>query len=283
MLSLVTKYPVRSFLVITFVLSSLIFSFYSLIPEAFLLIYFAVAMWVPAIVAISIRKAQGVKVQPSLSLVWASNRFVWIAAITPFVLAIVTSAFNILFTSSSYELNEFYVNAFNEIGVAAEYHIWVLIGQTLFNGVIAGITINTVFALGEEIGFRGFLQKEWGYLGIWKSGLLIGLIWGFWHAPLIVQGYNFPQNPWLGVVMMTIACAPLGLIMSYFVQRSGTVMSAGFFHGVFNAVAGLSFAVIDDVTDYIHNPFGLIAILTYSLFALFLYLLERRRQLKITP
>ena len=278
---LVTKYPVRSFVAITFVVSTTIFSFYSFIPEEFLLVYFAVAMWVPAIVAIFIRKAQGVKVQPSLSLVWASNRFVWIAAMTPFVLAIVTSAFNILLTPATYELNDFYVNAFNELGIAEPYHIWVLLGQTVLNGFIAGITINTVFALGEEIGWRGFLQKELGYLGIWKSGLLIGFMWGFWHAPLIIQGYNFPQNPMLGVVMMTIACAPLGLIMSYFVQRSGTVMSAGFFHGVFNAVAGLSFAVINEVTDYIHNPFGLTAILTYSLFALFLYLLERRRQLKI--
>jgi membrane protease YdiL (CAAX protease family) len=279
--SLVTKYPVRSFVAITFVVSTIIFSLYSFIPESFLLVYFAVAMWVPGIVAIYIRKTQGVKVQPSLSLVWASNRFVWIAAITPFVLVMVTSALNILLTSSTYELNEFYVNAFNDLGVAEEFHIWVLLGQTLLNGFIAGITINTVFALGEEIGWRGFLQKELGYLGLWKSGLVIGLMWGFWHAPLVIQGYNFPQNPWIGVVLMTIACAPLGLIMSYFVQRSETVMSAGFFHGVFNAVAGLSMAIINDVTDFIHNPFGLTAILTYSLFALFLYLLERRRQLKI--
>jgi membrane protease YdiL (CAAX protease family) len=278
---LVTKYPIRSFVAITFVVSTIIFSLYSFIPESFLLVYFGVAMWVPAIVSIGIRKAQCVKVQPSLSLVWVSNRYVWIAAITPFVLVMVTSAFNIVLTPSTYELNEFYVNAFNEIGVAEQYHIWVLIGQTLLNGFIAGITINTVYALGEEIGWRGFLQKELGYLGLWKSGLLIGLMWGFWHAPLIIQGYNFPQNPFLGVLMMTIACAPLGLIMSYFVQRSGTVMSAGFFHGVFNAVAGLSMAIINDVTDYIHNPFGLTAILTYSLFAVFIYLVERLRQLKI--
>lgn len=228
-----------------------------------------------------LRRAQGVPVQPSLGLVWKSNRFVWLAAITPFVLVVVTAALNILLTPSSFELNEFYVNAFNDLGVAEDLHIWVLIGQTLINGFIAGITINTVFALGEEIGWRGFLHKELGYMGVWKSGLLIGAIWGFWHAPLVIQGYNFPQNPFLGVVMMTIACAPLGLIMSYFVQRSGTVMSAGFFHGVFNAVAGLTLAILDDVTDVLHNPFGVTAIITYTGFALLLYGLERSRQLKI--
>jgi uncharacterized protein len=277
----VTKHPVRLFIAITFIVSTLVFSLYSFIPPAFQLVYFAVAMWVPGLVAISLRKAQGVPVQPSLGLVWKSNRFVWLAAITPFVLVVVTGALNILLTPSSFELNEFYVNAFNELGIAEEFHIWVLVGQTLANGFIAGITINTVFALGEEIGWRGFLHKELGHLGVWKSGLLIGLIWGFWHAPLVIQGYNFPQNPFIGVFMMTIACAPLGMIMSYFVQRSGTVMSAGFFHGVFNAVAGLTLAILDDVTDILHNPFGVTAIITYSAFALLLYGIERRRQLKV--
>jgi membrane protease YdiL (CAAX protease family) len=234
-------------------------------------------MWVPGLVAIFIRRAQGVKVQPSLSLVWVSNRYVWIAAITPFALVTVISALNVVLTPATFELNEFYVNAFNEIGVAPEFHLLVLVGQTLVNGFLAGITINTFFALGEEIGWRGFLQKELGHLGLWKSGLLIGAIWGLWHAPLVIQGYNFEQHPLIGVVMMTVACAPLGLIMSYFVQRSGTIMSAGFFHGVFNAVAGLTLALVDDFVDYLHNPFGVTAILTYSALALLLYAIEKRR------
>ncbi len=272
-----TNHPVRSFLLLTFLISTLVFSLYSFIPPAWFLYYFAIAMWVPGLVAIFIRRAQGVKVQPSLSLVWVSNRYVWIAAITPFALVTVISALNVVLTPATFELNEFYVNAFNEIGVAPEFHLLVLVGQTLVNGFLAGITINTFFALGEEIGWRGFLQKELGHLGLWKSGLLIGAIWGLWHAPLVIQGYNFEQHPLIGVVMMTVACAPLGLIMSYFVQRSGTIMSAGFFHGVFNAVAGLTLALVDDFVDYLHNPFGVTAILTYSALALLLYAIEKRR------
>ncbi len=46
--------------------------------------------------------------------------------------------------------------------------------------------------LGEELGWRAFLltevQKKYSLL---KSGLIVGLIWGFWHFPLwLVSGYE---------------------------------------------------------------------------------------------
>ena len=276
-MSLAIKYPVRLFLGLTFLVSTIVFATYQFIPDAFLTLYFAFAMWVPGLVALGIRKAQGVKIQPSVLLVWENNRYLWFAAFTPFVLVFLTTVFNILLTPSTFAIDPFYVNAFNEIGVPEDMHLAVLIGQTLINGFLAGITINTFFALGEEIGWRGFLQQELGHLGLWKSGLLIGFIWGLWHAPLVIQGYNFPQNPLIGVVMMAVATTPLGMIMSYFVARSRTVMSAGFFHGVFNAVAGITIAVVSPYTDYIHNPFGIVAIGVYSAVALLIYLLYKDR------
>lgn len=268
-------------MLLTYLLSTAIFSLYQFIPTMWFTLYFAIAMWVPGVVAIFIRRAQGVAVQPSLYLTWKSNRYVWLAAFTPMVLIAIIVSLNIVFTNANFLIDSQIVTAFNDLGVSPELHIYALIGQTLINGFIAGITINALFALGEEIGWRGFLQKELGFLGLWKSGLLIGALWGLWHAPLVIQGYNFPQNPLLGVGMMILACMPLGLIMSYFVQRSGTVMSAAFFHGVFNAVAGLGIIVLDTYVDYIHNPFGITAIIVYSILALFLYILERRRQRKV--
>lgn len=276
-MSSVIKRPVALFIGLTFVISTIVFALYQFIPQAFLTVYFAFAMWVPGLVALGIRRAQGVKIQPSVLLVWENNRYLWFAAFTPFVLVALTTVFNIVLTPSTFAIDPFYVNAFNEIGVPEDMHLAVLIGQTLVNGFLAGITINTFFALGEEIGWRGFLQQELSHLGIWKSGLLIGFIWGLWHAPLVIQGYNFPQNPLLGVAMMAIATTPLGLIMSFFVVRSKTVMSAGFFHGVFNAVAGLTVAVVTPYTDYIHNPFGIVAIGVYTLVALLLYVMYKDR------
>jgi membrane protease YdiL (CAAX protease family) len=65
--------------------------------------------------------------------------------------------------------------------------------------LLAGLTINTLFAFGEEIGWRGSLQKELSHLGFWKFSFLIRLIWGIWRSPLIIQGYNYPQHPSSGL------------------------------------------------------------------------------------
>ena len=53
------------------------------------------------------------------------------------------------------------------------------------------------------------LQRELAELGLWKSSWVIGVIWGFWHAPLILQGHNYPQHPWAGVFMMTVMTGPV--------------------------------------------------------------------------
>lgn len=47
---------------------------------------------------------------------------------------------------------------------------------------------NVIFALGEEIGWRGFLLPRLEPLGQWKAILVSGIIWGIWHAPVIAQG-----------------------------------------------------------------------------------------------
>ncbi|WP_340681246.1 CPBP family intramembrane glutamic endopeptidase [Natrinema gelatinilyticum] len=50
-----------------------------------------------------------------------------------------------------------------------------------------------VAAFGEEFGWRGLLFLKRSPLGFWRVSLLTGVVWGLWHAPLIVQGYNSPD------------------------------------------------------------------------------------------
>ena len=61
----------------------------------------------------------------------------------------------------------------------------------LFSGLVAGVTINGLFAFGEEYGWRGFLMDELRPLGAVRANLLTGVLWGLFHAPIILLGYNF--------------------------------------------------------------------------------------------
>jgi len=108
----------------------------------------------------------------------------------------------------------------------------------------AGPTINAIAAFGEELGWRGFLQRELAPMGFWKASLLIGVVWGLWHAPLIAQGHNYPEHPWIGVGMMVLFCTLWAPILGWLRLRSGSVMAAAIAHGAINASAGLPLLVI---------------------------------------
>ena len=128
---------------------------------------------------------------------------------------------------------------------------------TLLQGLLAGITVNAVAGLGEELGWRGFLHKEWAFLGFWRSSVLIGLVWGLWHAPLILQGHNYPQHPVVGVFMMTLLCILLAPIFSYVRVKARSVIAAAIIHGTFNATYGLSLVLIRGGSDLTTGVTGL--------------------------
>ncbi|HIE30029.1 TPA: CPBP family intramembrane metalloprotease, partial [Candidatus Poribacteria bacterium] len=127
----------------------------------------------------------------------------------------------------------------------------------LLQGIVAGVTINAVAGFGEELGWRGFLQRELGFLGFWKSSTVIGVIWGVWHAPLILQGHNYPQHPLIGVFMMIIWCILLAPIFSYVRLKAKSVIAAAVIHGSLNATAGLSIMVVKGGNDLIIGVTGL--------------------------
>jgi membrane protease YdiL (CAAX protease family) len=145
---------------------------------------------------------------------------------------------------------------------------WISLGL----GLIAGVTVNAVAALGEELGWRGLLLSELEPLGFWRCSALIGLIWGFWHAPLILHGHNYPEHPWAGVLLMTAMTVLLSPLMGYLTIRANSVLAPAVFHGTFNATAGLAIMVIrggDDLTTGVTGLAGLtvLAVMNIGLFA----------------
>jgi uncharacterized protein len=131
------------------------------------------------------------------------------------------------------------------------------IGLALLGGLIAGVTVNAVAGFGEELGWRGFLQKELAFLGFWRASVLIGLVWGLWHAPLILQGHNYPQHPIAGVLMMTIWCMLLAPIFSYVRVKARSVIAAAILHGTLNATYGLSIVLVRGGNDLMTGVTGL--------------------------
>jgi membrane protease YdiL (CAAX protease family) len=99
--------------------------------------------------------------------------------------------------------------------------------------------INLVPALGEELGWRGWLLPRLMPLGTLPALLITGVVWGVWHAPLVLLGYDYPDAPgWLGVTAMVGMCIPIGALLGWLRLRSGSVWPAALAHAAFNGAAG---------------------------------------------
>jgi membrane protease YdiL (CAAX protease family) len=136
----------------------------------------------------------------------------------------------------------------------------ILLAQLLFGGLLAGITINAIGAFGEELGWRGFMHRALESHGLWKSSAIIGVIWGLWHAPLILRGHNYPEHPQLGVAMMVVFCVLLSPLFAHVRERAGSVIAATFMHGTLNATGGV-LVFLSGGNDLLKGPAGLAGML----------------------
>jgi len=75
----------------------------------------------------------------------------------------------------------------------------LMVVQTILIGAFLGI----IMGFGEEYGWRSYLQGQLIKLGKKRGVLLVGLIWGAWHYPVIWMGHNYPGQPLWGTLLMT--------------------------------------------------------------------------------
>jgi membrane protease YdiL (CAAX protease family) len=147
---------------------------------------------------------------------------------------------------------------------------------TLLQGLVAGLTINAIAAFGEEAGWRGYLTKSLSGSNPWIASLFIGAIWGLWHAPIIIQGYNYPQHPLAGVFMMIAWCSLLGPLFTYIRLRSRSTIAAAIAHGSLNGTAGVAMMAISGGSDLLTGALGLAGFVALILANLAILLVDRR-------
>jgi len=253
-------------------------------PSAFVVAI--VYMFIPMTIAIIVQKF--VYKQPLLELLGISfklNSWFLVAWLLPPIITFATLGVSLFFPGVEYspEMTEWF-ERFKSILTPEQleqmksktatfpiHPIWV----GLLQGLLAGITINAVTGFGEELGWRGLLQREFGYMGFRKSSAIIGIIWGIWHAPVILQGHNYPQHPLAGVMMMTIFTLLLSPIFSYVRIKAKSVIATAIMHGSLNGTGGLAIMVIKGGNDLSIGMTGLAGFIVLVLVNIGLFTYDR--------
>ena len=105
----------------------------------------------------------------------------------------------------------------------------------IFGALMAGLTVNAIFAMTEEIMWRGYLAQAFAGRPFCKKYVTIGVLWGLWHIPLIALGYNYgTANALPGSVLFIGFCVVMSLVLGFVVERTRSVWLAAVLHGTFN-------------------------------------------------
>jgi uncharacterized protein len=97
-----------------------------------------------------------------------------------------------------------------------------------------------IFGAGEELGWRGYLQGRLiECFGLSRGIIVLGLLWSFWHLPLLLAGYNYPQDPVLGAfVLSPLLLVAASFFMAWLTLRAQSFWPAALAHGAGDSIQG---------------------------------------------
>ena len=131
---------------------------------------------------------------------------------------------------------------------------YVLVPNFLLSYFIGALLYSLTFALGEEYGWRGYLQKEWASSNSELFGFVaIGAIWGWWHLPSILLGHNYPDYPILGgFILMPILTFLFSIVFGFAFNKTRVIWIPVVFHGALNISSEISNAGL--IEESINKP-----------------------------
>lgn len=121
---------------------------------------------------------------------------------------------------------------------------WVL----LLTGTV-GVLFNVPGALGEEIGWRGFLFPCLTRAGVRWPLLVGGVLWGVWHFPLLAVRPKVPGHPILGALLVPVATTLLNVSLVRLRQITGAIWLSMIVHAAINSWGSLPRMMLID-----HDP-----------------------------
>ena len=244
-------------------------------------IYASLYMLLPMIVAIVMQKVNKEKLA-STGLLRFKIKWSWLVAwVLPVVIVLLTIFVNTLLPGCEFNTDMSMMIPADSVPEEQKEMVSMLmtpafmIITTVISGLLAGVTINALFAFGEEYGWRNYLVSALKEKKFVCASIFIGIVWGLWHFPLILLGHNYPQHSVAGVFMMVVFCVLASFVELYFVLKAKSVYPAAIFHGTINAVAGLNVLLIKGGNDLINGAAGVSGFIVISIIIAFIYVFDK--------
>jgi uncharacterized protein len=239
-------------------------------------------MWCPAAAAFATCAIFRIDTR-TLGWGWRPIRYEVLGYLLPLVYAIPVYVVTWIAVSGSFALPAFEQRAAASLSLASSPHLatfGVMIPMLATLGVIGSMAN----ALGEEIGWRGFLlPRLTSRFGFTIVCFISGLVWAVWHYPgLLWSDYNAGTNPKYALTCFTLMVIADAFIMGWVRLKSGSLWPCALLHASHNLFIQ---AILDEMTApagrtlYYTTEFGCGLVVTVG--AVAAYLWTRRGELPL--
>jgi membrane protease YdiL (CAAX protease family) len=145
-----------------------------------------------------------------------------------------------------------------------------------------GVLGSCISALGEELGWRGFLVPQLAKVTSFpRVSLISGIVWALWHYPIILFGGYLGGGPlWYSVICFTVLVIGISFLLAWMRLKSGSLWTGMILHASHNLFIQAffdSFTRHSRVKVYWTTEFGAGLALASIVVALIFY--RKRREL----
>lgn len=214
---------------------------------------------------------------------WRPLRFEALGYVLPLLYAIPVYAAVWTLLRGSLALGAFESDAAASLAMPSSPHI-AAFGLMIPMLATLGVIGSLANALGEEIGWRGFLLPRLvDHFGFTLGCIVSGLIWAAWHYPgLLWADYNSGTNPAYALGCFTVMVVAMAFVMGWVRLASGSLWPCAMLHASHNLFIQ---AILDRLTApagrslYYTTEFG--CGLAFAVSAVAVYFWTRRSEVHI--
>ncbi len=281
-----TSKPAITFLLITFALSSI---FYSLIIyngklQSGFGLYVTGLMWCPGLSALITSYILGRNIS-ELGWKWGKTKYQLKSYLTPLLYTFIAYIIIWSFGWGNFYNKELVTEISTSFGLTQLPSELVIVFYFILMGTL-GMASSASTAIGEEIGWRGFLvpelSKKFNYT---KTSLISGIVWAIWHFPILIfADYNNGTPYWYSLMCFSVMIISISFIFSWFRLKSNSLWTGVILHASHNLFIQSIFTPLTKNTEntkYFIDEFGIVVPIVCLCFAIYFW--KKRFQLISSP
>lgn len=240
-------------------------------------------MWCPALAAFLTLMLNGRKMA-DLGWKWPKTKYMAMSWFIPVLYAAI--AYGIVWTAGlgGFPNHDFMQGLVARIGLRTSPVVSTIAYVLLMGSV--GLVRSLSSALGEEIGWRGFLVPELSKaMGLTGTALTSGMVWACWHYPILIWGdYNAGTPSWYGLTCFTVMVVAISFVFAWMRLKSGSLWTGAMLHASHNLYIQSIFTPLTrdtGKTAWFIDEFGIVVPAVTVVFAIYFW--SRRRELEAGP